>query len=40
MCVWTVAPLPVLSDDGPQHAIVRQLFTGSLNGPKYSGAVS
>ena len=40
MCICTVAPLPVLSDDGPQQAMVRQLCTGSVYGPKYSGCVS
>src|ERR1044072_1228035 len=36
----TVAPLPVLSDEGPQQAMVRQLCTGSVYGPKYIGAAS
>src|SRR5678815_219851 len=40
ICICTVAPLPVRSEDGPQHAMVRQLWTGSVNGPKYSGFVS
>src|SRR6185436_5561579 len=40
ICICTVAPLPVRSEDGPQHAMVRQLCTGSVYGPKYSGAVS
>src|SRR4051812_26555718 len=36
----TVAPLPVLSEDGPQHAMVRQLATGSSKGPRMSGCRS
>ena len=32
--------MPVWSDEGPQQAIVRQLCTGSVYGPKYIGCVS
>src|SRR3954462_2881883 len=36
----TVAPFPVWSEDGPQQAMVRQLCTGNVYGPKYIGCVS
>src|SRR3954463_15073213 len=40
MICCTVAPLPTLSDEGPQQAMVRQFATGSVYGPEMVGTTS